>query len=29
LLAIKPCLRFDGAERDQQKWVPALRPIAL
>jgi hypothetical protein len=29
LLAIKLALRFDGTERDQQKWIPVLRPIAL
>jgi hypothetical protein len=28
-LAIKLALRFDGTERDQQKWIPVLRPIAL
>jgi hypothetical protein len=29
LLAIAASLRFDGGERDQQKWVSVLRPVAL
>lgn len=28
-LAASACVRHIGATRDQQKWKPALRPVAL